>query len=385
MAREPSLMIIAGEVSGDMHAARLVSAIRARHPEITFFGVGGDAMRAAGVDTVIDISAMAVVGISEVVRKYRHLRRVFYDMLALLRSRRPDAVILVDYPGFNLRFARRAHLMGFKTIYYICPQVWAWNQRRIPRMAATLDRLIAFFPFEPAYFKATGLQVDFVGNPLVDEVAETRTLSHPELPWQGTPRIALLPGSRDHEIERILPSMWAAAALIEARHPDASFLIPVHSATAAAQVESVVATQPTGPTRYTVVIGQTHAVLADARATLITSGTATLEASLLRCPMVITYRTTAITACLARLLIKLKHIGLVNIVAGKGVVPELLQRAATPRHLADALEPVISDDATHAATVQALDEVNRRLGAPGGALRAADVVLDAIGPISPKR
>ncbi|MBT7065399.1 MAG: lipid-A-disaccharide synthase, partial [Verrucomicrobia bacterium] len=226
MAREPSLMIVAGEVSGDMHAARLVSAIRARHPEITFFGVGGDAMRAAGVDTVIDISAMAVIGISEVIRKYRHLRRVFYDMLALLRSRRPDAVILVDYPGFNLRFARRAHLMGFKTIYYICPQVWAWNRRRIPRMAATLDRLIAFFPFEPAYFKETGLQVDFVGNPLVDEVADARARPHPTLPWQGTPRIALLPGSRDHEIERILPSMWAAAAHIEARHPEASFMIP---------------------------------------------------------------------------------------------------------------------------------------------------------------
>ncbi|MBT7068253.1 MAG: lipid-A-disaccharide synthase, partial [Verrucomicrobia bacterium] len=146
----------------------------------------------------------------------------------------------------------------------------------------------------------------------------------------------------------------------------------------AALVESVVATQPAGPTRYTVVIGQTHAVLADARATLITSGTATLEASLLRCPMVITYRTTAITAFLARILIKLTHIGLVNIVAGKGVVPELLQRAATPRNLADALEPVISDDAAHAATVQALDDVNRRLGAPGGADRAAAAVLDAI-------
>lgn len=379
MPRQPSLMIITGEVSGDMHAARLVRAIRERNPAITCFGIGGEQMRAAGVDTVTDISAMAVTGVTEVIRKYRHLRRVFYDMLALLRSRRPDAVILVDYPGFNLRFARRAHQMGCKTIYYICPQVWAWNRRRIPRMAAILDRLIAFFPFEPGYFKETDLQVDSVGHPLVDEIAEARDQPHEALPWQGSPHIALLPGSRDHEIERILPSMWAAAALIEERHPEASFIIPIHSETAAALVESVLAGLPPGPARCKVVIGNTRAALQQARATLIASGTATLEASLLRCPMVITYQASAVTYWLARALVKVDYIGLVNIVAEREIARELLQFAATPRALADAMEPLIANDDAHAEALQALDEVNRRLGPPGGALRAAHAVLDAIG------
>ncbi|NQU39596.1 MAG: lipid-A-disaccharide synthase [Lentisphaerae bacterium] len=380
MPRSPSLMIIAGEVSGDMHGARLVRAIHAHHPEITCFGIGGEQMRAAGVETFTDISAMAVTGISEVLRKYRHLRRIFYDSLAQLRSRRPDAVILIDYPGFNLRFARRAHLMGFKTIYYICPQVWAWNRQRIPRMAATLDRLIAFFPFEAAHFDHTALQVDFVGHPLVDEIDEVRRQPHPTLPWQGTPHIALLPGSRDHEIERILPSMWAAAALIEEKHPEASFIIPVHSEAAAALVNRVLAGRPAGPTRSEIVIGHTRAVLAEARATLIASGTATLEASLLRCPMVITYQATPITYWLARALVKVKHIGLVNIVAEAEVATELLQYAATPHALAAALEPLISDNTVHAAALAALDDVNRRLGPPGGTDRAAAAVLDAISP-----
>ncbi|MBL7076231.1 MAG: lipid-A-disaccharide synthase [Kiritimatiellae bacterium] len=380
MPRKPSLMIIAGEVSGDMHAARLVRAIREQKPDITFFGAGGEQMRAAGVDTVVDIADMAVTGFAEVVSKYRHLRSIFYDMLALLRSRRPDAVILVDYPGFNLRFAKRAHLMGFKTIYYVCPQVWAWHQARIPKMAAMLDRLIVFFPFEPDYFKETGLQVDFVGNPLVDEITEAREQPHTPLPWQGEPRIALLPGSRHHEIERILPLMWAAAKLIEERHPTASFIIPVHDEAASALVEKVQASLPPGPTRCATAIGQTRPVMGEARAALIASGTATLEASLMRCPMVITYQASFMTYLLYRAMVKVDYLGLVNIVAGREIAPERIQYGGTPENLADAIEPLISDDTAHTAALAELDAVNERLGPPGAATRAAQSVLDTIAP-----
>ncbi len=371
-------MIIVGEASGDMHAARLVRAIRAQDPAITFFGVGGEQMRAAGVDTVVDIADMAVTGFAEVISKYRHLRRIFYDMLAVLRSRQPNAVILVDYPGFNLRFAKRAHLMGFKTIQYICPQVWAWNQARIPRMATILDRLIVFFPFEPDYFKETSLQVDFVGNPLVDEVTEAREQSPVPLPWQGEPRIALLPGSRSHEIERILPAMWEAARLIEARHPAVSFIIPVHDGSVAKLVKRVQSELPDGPSRCQTVIGQTRPVMGEARAALIASGTATLEASLMRCPMVITYRASLVTYLLYRVLAKVDYLGLVNIIAGREIAPERLQYGGTPKDLADAIDPLISDDTAHAAALAELDEVNRRLGQPGAADRAALAVLDTI-------
>jgi lipid-A-disaccharide synthase len=372
-------MIIAGEVSGDMHAARLVRAIHARNPAITFYGVGGEQMRAAGVDTIVDIGDMAVVGFAEVVSKYRHLRRIFYDMLAVARSRQPDAVILVDYPGFNLRFAKRAHLMGLKTIAYVCPQVWAWHQARIPKMAATLDRLIVFFPFEPDYFKETGLQVDFVGNPLVDEIAEAREQPHRPVPWQGEPRIALLPGSRNHEIEKILPSMWAAAKLIEARHPTASFIISVHDGSAAEWVKKVQSELPDGPSHCQTVIGETRPVMGEAHAALIASGTATLEASLMRCPMVITYRASFMTYLLYRALVKVDYLGLVNIVAGREIAPERVQYGGSPEALADAIEPLISDDDAHAAALAELDTVNERLGPPGAADRAAMAVLDTVG------
>ncbi len=378
-------MIIAGEVSGDMHAARLVRAIRARNPNTTFYGVGGEQMRAAGVDTMVDIADMAVVGFAEVVSKYRQLRRIFYDMLAVARSRQPDAVLLVDYPGFNLRFARRAHLMGLKTIYYICPQVWAWHQARIPKMAATLDRLIVFFPFESDYFKETGLKVDFVGNPLVDEIALAREQPHRPVPWQGEPRIALLPGSRRHEIERILPPMLAAAGLIEARHPTASFVIPVHDESAAALVRTVQAGERGGPTRCEVVIGQTLTVMGEARAALIASGTATLEAALMRCPMVITYRASFLTYLLYRALVKVDYLGLVNIVAGREIAPERVQYGGSPEQLAEAMEPLISDDAAHAAALAELDTVNRRLGPPGAADRAAAAVLETLTAWTPTR
>lgn len=380
MAQTMSLMIIAGEASGDMHAARLVKAIRARAPDMACFGTGGEQMRAAGVETLVDIADMAVTGFGEVISKYHRLRRIFDDMLAVLRDRRPQAVILVDYPGFNLRLAGQAHQLGFKTIYYICPQVWAWNRARIPRMAAILDRLIVFFPFEPDHFSDTGLRVDFVGHPLVDEIAEARETPHDPLPWQGAPRIALLPGSRDHEIRRILPVMCAAARLIEARHPDASFIIPVHEAPAATLAAQIMAALPAGPSRCTVLTGRTRHVMGEARAALIASGTATLEASLMRCPMVITYRASFLSYLLYRALAKVDYLGLVNIIAGREVAPERLQYGGRPDDLAAAIEPLLADDSAHTAALAELDAVNRRLGTPGATDRAAQVVLQEITP-----
>lgn len=176
-ARPLRLLIVAGEVSGDRQAARLLQALKARHPAIETFGIGGDALRAEGMDILMDARHMAVMGLTEVLKRLFFFRRVFFDLLRAARERRPDAVLLVDYPGFNLRFAERAHRLGFKVIYYICPQVWAWNRRRIPYMAGIVDRLISIFPFEPEVFRGTPLKVDYVGHPFYEE-AQTR-LRHP--------------------------------------------------------------------------------------------------------------------------------------------------------------------------------------------------------------
>ena len=248
-------MIVAGEVSGDMHAARLVEVLSSRMPGLRAFGIGGEQMRAAGVETVHDISDMAVMGFSEVMRRFAFFRRVFYETVRLARDRKPDAVILVDYPGFNLRFAAKAHALGLKVIYYICPQVWAWNRGRIPRMARVVDRLIAIFPFEARYFEGTGLRVDFVGHPLVDEAALAWKEPEIPLPWTGSPRIAILPGSRPHEVERILPIMWEAAGLMQKQRSEASFLVAAPSDEIEAVTRRAMETVATGPARWDVVAG----------------------------------------------------------------------------------------------------------------------------------
>ncbi len=371
-------MIIAGEVSGDERAAALVSALRQEAPGLTFFGIGGPRMRAAGVDTLQDIADMAVMGVTEVLRRYGFFRRVFNRMLHEAKLRRPAAVILVDYPGFNLRFARKAHAMGIKIIYYVCPQVWAWHQSRIPHMANIIDRLITIFPFEARYFKGTNLRVDFAGHPLVDETARDWDSPAVHLPWAGGPNVALLPGSREHEIRRLLPDLLATAREIERVLPTASFLIPTPDEATRTQVETLRATLPAGPTHCTVIAGQTRQVLRQARAAIVASGTATLEASLMLCPMVIVYRVSPLTYFMAKHLVRIPHIGIVNIVAGNEICPEFIQDAVKPKPLAAAVLRLLTDDPHRESVRTGLQRVNHALGAGGAAARAAASVIEEL-------
>jgi lipid-A-disaccharide synthase len=322
---------------------------------------------------------MAVMGVSEVLRRFRFFRGVFHEMLGLLATRRPAAVILVDYPGFNLRFAARARAMGIKVIYYVCPQVWAWHRERIPRMARIIDRLITIFPFEKALFDGTGLRVDFAGHPMVEETQRVRSEPLAALPWDGSPRVALLPGSRAHEIRRLLPAMWSAAAFVERKHPDASFLLAAPSEAIAAALQAHLPRLGPGPGRAQIVAGQTRQVLRQAHAAWVASGTATVEAALMRCPTVVTYKVAWPTYFMGKALVRIPHIGMVNVLAQREVCPELIQRAATPRTLADAIEPLLTDTAPRRAMVEALDRVAESLGAPGAAERAAEAVMEEIG------
>ena len=317
MNRPLNILIIAGEVSGDMHAAGLVQALKKRAPGARFFGIGGDRMREAGVELRYHVRDTAVMGFSEIVHKLAFFRRVFYEMLDLAKAQKPDAVILVDYPGFNLRFARRVHALGIKVIYYICPQVWAWHRSRIPKMARVIDRLITIFPFEGQHFDGTGLTVDFVGHPLVDEAREELAQPVTPLPWKGEPRVALLPGSRGHVISHVLPTLWETATLIGKSHPKASFIIPCPST----EVEKMV------------------------------------------------------RSAIGKRVVSVDCIGMVNIIAGRTVCPEFIQEAATPPALAAALDPLLGDTPARAAMLEALREVTRRLGDGGAADRAAESVL----------
>ena len=374
----PALMIIAGEVSGDERAAALVRALRTTAPEYMFFGIGGANMRAAGVDTSVDVADMAVMGITEVLRRYAFFRGVFRRMVAEARARRPAAVILVDYPGFNLRFAAEAHALGIKVIYYVCPQVWAWHQSRIPKMARIIDLLITIFPFEARYFADTGLRVDFAGHPLVDEAAREWQAPAAKLPWGADTHIALLPGSREQEIRRLLPDMLAAAAHIHAADATAAFLIPTPNPTIRACVESVLASTPTRPAHCTVIDGNARQVLRQAHAAIVASGTATLEASLMQCPMVIVYRVAPLTYSIARRLVRVPNIGIVNVVAGEAICPEFIQDALKPLPLAQAVLRILQD-ADYARQMRTqLNRVNHALGTGNASTRAAASVIEAL-------
>jgi len=368
------LMIVAGEVSGDIHAANLVRATNARQPDLEWFGIGGPLMREAGVETLHDISEMAVMGLAEVLRRYPFFKRVLNEMLLLAEARKPDAVVLIDYPGFNLRLARQLRRCGIRVIYYICPQVWAWHRERIPKMAKIIDHLITIFPFEAQHFAATGLPVTYVGHPLVDEARRALALPAVILPWKQKRRIALLPGSRKQEIQRLLPVMWQAAAQLERRDADISFIIATPGEAEVALIHSILKRRP-GPRNVEVVASRTREVLRQADAAIVASGTATLETALMRCPMVVVYKVNPITYCIGKRLIKIPNIGMVNIVAGHQVCPELIQAAATPTALADAISPLISDSPERRQMLKDLDVVVAAMGEGGGSERAAEIVL----------
>lgn len=380
MKRPRRLLVLTGEVSGDMHAAGVIRALRAQYPDLAVSGTGGDALRNEGVEVLYDVAEMAVVGGTEAAAKFFRLRRIFLDLLARTRAAPPDAVLLVDYPGFNLRFAQRVHAMGIRTVFYICPQVWAWRRSRIPSMTRCLDRLITIFPFEPVLFDPDALRVDFAGHPLTNETRRLLNAPAPELPWQdGVPRIALLPGSRPQEIQSLMPVLWPAAARIEAHYPGCSFILAAASEADAARLVQFIERFPgAAPQRWQVVSGMTRQVLHQADAAVVASGTATLEAAFLDCPTVIAYRTGRITYALGRRLMQVRHIGIVNILANREVCPELLQNDCRPDRIASALIPLAADTLQRRQMRDAMRKVVAGLGDGDAYENAATIVAEEI-------
>ena len=373
-----SVLVIAGEISGDMHAARWVRELKARDPGLRFWGIGGDELRAEGMEILHDVREMAVLGLVEVLRRYSFFKRVFDEMLAYAEERRPDLVVLVDYPGFNLRFAEQAHRMNLNVVYYICPQVWAWHRSRIGKMAKIVDRLLVIFPFEVDVFRGTGLRVDFVGHPLVEATRQALEAPVTELPWQGEPRIALLPGSRRQEVERILPSMWQTAGQLEKRHPNASFLIAAPGEEIAELARAVIQRTSGGPSRSRVVVGRTREVLRQARAAMVASGTATVETALMGCPMIVVYKTSWITYGIGRMLIRVPFLGMVNLVAGRALCPEFIQGAAQPCRMAEAVDALLPEGAPRQTMLAGLAEVRGALSQHADHSGVADLVWDEL-------
>ncbi len=372
----PTLLISAGEVSGDEHAARVVAAAREIRPDVRFAGVAGRRMIAAGVEPLFPAEELAVVGLVEVARHLPTLRRVMRSLVAELEGGGVDLCVTVDYPGFNLRLARRAARAGVPTLHYIAPKVWAWGKGRIRKARRSVDRLAVIFDFEEKLWREAGVDARWVGHPLLDESAET--LSRRDLARlcdaESDERIiGLLPGSRDQEIRRLLRPMLAAAERLIHTRPDLRFVLPRAPGVDPVRVASEVA-RFRAP--VTVLEGHADAVFAHGDAAIIASGTATLQAALACIPHILVYRVSPLTWAVGKAVVRLDHLGLPNIIAGKTVVPELLQSEVTPAKIAAELGSVLDSRQENERMRADLSRVRKRLGRPGAARRTAELIIE---------
>jgi lipid-A-disaccharide synthase len=366
--------MVAGEASGDLHGATLARALATLSPGVKLAGMGGSRMADAGVRLVRRAERVTVVGGTEALGRLPALWSAFQALRQQLRSRRPGVLVLIDFPEFNMRLARVARRLGVPVVYFVAPQLWAWRRGRVRTMARDVSRVLAIFPFEVGLYQEAGVPVEFVGHPVLDVLpALDRDAARAGLATDGETLVGLLPGSRDAEVRRHLPVLLGAAQRIAARRPRARFVVPVAPTIAAAPVAE--AARAAG-LPVDVLPGEAYRVMAAADLLLVASGTATLEAACYGTPMVVLYRLSAVSHWLARRLVRgVSHISLPNIIAGRGIVPELIQGEATPDAVAEAGLQLLEDDAARAHQRAALLEVRARLGEAGAGLRAARAVL----------
>lgn len=380
-------MIVAGEPSGDAHAAALVNALRKRETHLECFGATGPLMRAAGVETVVDSDELAIMGILEVTHAFPKFLAAFRQLKQAALERSPDAVVLVDWPEFNLRLATALHRRGLKVIYYISPQLWAWRPRRINRVKRDIDLLLSILPFEAEWFRARGVDhVEFVGHPLAGEVKarfdrEEFCRQHELNP--AHPIVSFLPGSRRKELQRILPPMLEAMAKLTMARPEIQCVVVVAPSRTIEETKQIVA-QQNGAVSIKLVQGQTREALAASDAAAIASGTATLEAALLETPMVAVYKESAVNWHTLGRLITVTHYGLVNLVAGRELARELMQNDLNGDNLSEELLKLL-DPAVNANARKELAAVAHKLGEGGASERAAESITNFLASQSPLR
>ena len=372
------LLLSAGEASGEMYGAALIEALRRRLPQLEVFGVGGEAMRRAGCDTVVDVRQLSVVGITEILPRIPKIYALFRRLVREAERRRPEAAIVIDSPAFNFRVARQMHDRGVPVIYYVCPQLWAWRERRIERMRKWVNKALVIFPFEEKWYRDRGVDAEYVGHPLADAPppAETRAqfaTEHrldPDKHW-----IALLPGSRRKEVRMNLPTMVEAAERIE---PEFEFILPV----ASTLDRGWISRQLAGSHQKITLVSGARAALTFSRAAVVASGTATVEAALSAVPFVVVYRVAPMTWRLGRPLLRVPHVAMANLIAGREVVPELIQSDFTSGNVVERLMRILPDGPTREKMLQGLGDVRSSLKperSKPASERAAVAVLRALG------
>lgn len=367
------IMIVAGEASGDHHAARLIDALRSTGADVEVFGAGGDEMRARGAELLVEARDVAIIGVPEIVRGIGRLYGAFRKLVTAARARRPDVVVLVDWPDFNLRLARSLRRAGLRVVYYISPQVWAWREYRVRQIRRDVDRMLVIFPFEEEYYRGKGVCVEFVGHPAVGDIApltprEEFFARHELDPTRGV--VALLPGSRRKEVAFILPEMAGAVRALARRRPDLQFVLPLASTIDRVEVERLIADLP-----IRVVERDTYSSVAHATFAVVCSGTATLETALLGTPLCVVYKASRLNYRLLRPLIRIDTFGMVNLIAGRRIAAELIQGNCTPDLIAAEVLASLETPGRLESMRAELAGIRARLAGGDASRRAAEAVL----------
>jgi len=361
------IAIVAGEASGDLHAAEVLRELKKLDPQLDAFGIGGDLLAGQGMRLLHHAREMGIVGFFNVLLHYRMFKRIFDDIVGAVARERPDVVLLVDYPGFNLRLARRCKELGLRVVYYISPQLWAWRRGRVKQVAKYVDRMIVIFPFEEEFYRQYGVDATYVGHPIIEEIGHIERAARGD----DVARIALLPGSRNAEVISLMPAMTAAVELLSRERKIDAFVVQ------APTIARELLERFVGGTSVRIVPHENGAAIARADVALSSSGTATLECAVLGTPVVVMYRLSRANYMLGKMVVKIPHISLVNIVAGKEVVPELIQHDVNPERIAAETRKLL-DPANYARVVAELEVVRGKLGDAGAAHRAAEAVMSVV-------
>jgi lipid-A-disaccharide synthase len=376
--KNKTIMIVAGEASGDMHGANLVREMLKIDPALNFYGIGGNKLRKEGVTLLANASDMAVVGLTEVASKLINILKIMGMMKRSLDERRPDLVILIDYPDFNIPLAKAAKKRGIKVFYYISPQVWAWRKGRIGQIKKTVNKMAVILPFEVDTYGQEGFTVNYVGHPLLDMVKlnYSKEESRKKLGLaENKITIGILPGSRLSEVGNLMPELLRAAEILMQRIPDIQFVLPLADTLEETTITEFISRFNV---KVKIISGHAYDVISCADLALVASGTATLETALLGVPMVIVYKISLLSYVIGRLFVHVKKIGLVNIIAGKTIVPELIQGDACGKRIAEEALSILKNGERKQEMIKELEAIRAKLGEPGAAIRAAQIACDMI-------
>ncbi len=368
-------MIVAGEASGDLHGSGVAAALKRQDPACAMFGIGGDHMRDVGMELLYHIDQFAFMGLVEVVKHLPFIRRALKHLAAVIEERHPDVLVLVDYPDFNLRLARIAKRLGIPVLFYISPQIWAWRPGRIHRIVKLVDQMAVVFPFEVELYKRAGGNVEFVGHPMLEELShrfnreefcQTAGLD------AARPILGLLPGSRSQEVSRLLPPMAGTVRAVQSKMPEVQGVIGLAPTVSRSSARSILE----GSIEIPMVEGLTYDVMHHADLLIVTSGTATLESACFSTPLMVVYKMSPLSYWIGRHVVRIPDIGLVNVVAGKRVVPEFIQGQVRPEILASEALSLLRDPQRLADTGKQLSGVRSKLGTPGASDRVAAMAIE---------